>query len=132
MGVGKPADIVEAVDKVARVIQDVHNAAVEQNSGVSQINQAISQMDDMTQQNAALVEQTSAASRSMSEEARSMSNLIAFFRLRDGLKATGYPSRDAEEAAPPVAHHAEPSAKHVVSDLPGDDPVSSYINDIYR
>jgi len=75
------AEIVTAVDKVAVMIQDVNNAAIEQNSGISQINQAITQMDEMTQQNAALVEETSAASRSMSEEATSMNNLISFFKL---------------------------------------------------
>lgn len=75
------ADIVDAVEKVAVVISDVSNAAIEQNSGIGQINQAITQMDEMTQQNAALVEESSAASRSMSEEAGNMNNLISFFRL---------------------------------------------------
>lgn len=75
------ADIVDAVEKVAVVISDVSNAAIEQNSGIGQINQAITQMDEMTQQNAALVEESSAASRSMSEEAGNMNNLISFFRM---------------------------------------------------
>lgn len=75
------AEIVQAVDKVAKMIADVNTAAIEQNSGISQINQAVAQMDEMTQQNAALVEETSAASRSMSEEANSMSRLISFFQL---------------------------------------------------
>lgn len=75
------AEIVNAVEKVAVMIEDVNTAAIEQNSGIGQINQAINQMDEMTQQNAALVEQTSAASRSMSEEATSMNNMISFFKL---------------------------------------------------
>ena len=75
------AEIVGAVEKVAIMIQDVTNAALEQNSGISQINQAITQMDEMTQQNAALVEETSAASRAMSEEATNMNQLISFFRM---------------------------------------------------
>lgn len=74
-------DIVNSVEKVALMINDVTNAAMEQNSGIGQINQAITQMDSMTQQNAALVEETSAASRSMSEEANNMNSMISFFRL---------------------------------------------------
>jgi hypothetical protein len=85
------SDIVQAVDKVARMISDVSNAAVEQNSGISQINQAVSLMDEMTQQNAALVEENSAASPSMSEEANSMSRLISFFQLG---KQAGFASTD--------------------------------------
>jgi methyl-accepting chemotaxis protein len=78
------AEIVSAVDKVATMINDVNNAAIEQNAGISQINQAITQMDEMTQQNAALVEETSAASRSMSEEANNMASMISFFNLAGG------------------------------------------------
>lgn len=75
------SEIVQSVDKVAKMIGDVTAAAVEQNEGINQINKAVTLMDEMTQKNAALVEETSAASRSMSEEASSMSQLISFFHL---------------------------------------------------
>jgi methyl-accepting chemotaxis protein len=74
--------IVDAVEKVSAMITQVNLAAMEQQSGITQINQAITSMDDITQQNAALVEESSAASRSMSEETRRMNTMIDFFTLR--------------------------------------------------
>ena len=114
------AEIVQAVDKVAKMIADVNTAAIEQNSGISQINQAVAQMDEMTQQNAALVEETSAASRSMSEEANSMSRLISFFQLSRG-GFSGAPANNQQEpimtykpassASKPAATKAAPKNK---------------------
>jgi methyl-accepting chemotaxis protein len=74
--------IVDAVEKVSAMINQVNLAAMEQQSGITQINQAITSMDDITQQNAALVEESSAASRSMSEETRRMNTMIDFFTLK--------------------------------------------------
>ena len=103
------AEIVQAVDKVAKMINDVNTAAIEQNSGISQINQAVAQMDEMTQQNAALVEETSAASRSMSEEANSMSRLISFFQLsRNG----GFAGAPANSGAEPIMTYKPSSPAH--------------------
>lgn len=104
------ADIVDAVEKVASVINDVSNAAIEQNSGIGQINQAITQMDEMTQQNAALVEESSAASRSMSEEAGNMNNLISFFRLGQQNPAGGYATHSAHARSEPIQTY-KPAAK---------------------
>jgi methyl-accepting chemotaxis protein len=101
------AEIVQAVDKVAKMIADVNTAAIEQNSGISQINQAVAQMDEMTQQNAALVEQTSAASRSMSEEANSMSRLISFFQLS---RSGGFVGASANSLQEPIMTYQPVSA----------------------
>jgi len=95
------AEIVSAVDKVATMINDVNNAAIEQNAGISQINQAITQMDEMTQQNAALVEETSAASRSMSEESNNMASMISFFNLQGGMAMSAMPTVTAAPAPSP-------------------------------
>ena len=118
------SEIVDAVEKVALMIQDVAAAAREQNSGIAQINQAITQMDEMTQQNAALVEQTSAASRSMSEEASSMSNLISFFRL-------GGASESIQAPVQPRVPEQELKTYKPSSGKP-DDPISNYLDDFYN
>jgi methyl-accepting chemotaxis protein len=107
------ADIVSAVDRVATMINDVNNAAIEQNAGISQINQAVTQMDEMTQQNAALVEETSAASRSMSEEANSMASMISFFNLQGGMSMAAAPMMAAaapQQASAPVMTYESPRA----------------------
>ncbi|WP_440905971.1 methyl-accepting chemotaxis protein [Catenovulum sp. SX2] len=75
------SEIVEAVEKVSRMIADISIASKEQSSGIEQVNKAITQMDEMTQQNAALVEEASAAGESMAEQAASMSQILSFFTL---------------------------------------------------
>lgn len=121
------AEIVAAVEKVAVMIQDVTNAAMEQNSGISQINQAITQMDEMTQQNAALVEETSAASRAMSEEATNMNNLVSFFKLNGSpmlTKSSAAPaaaSNDIKTYSPPSAGPASSGNSDAASFSDADD-----------
>lgn len=121
------ADIVNAVEKVAVMIQDVSNAAREQNSGISQINQAIAQMDEMTQQNAALVEETSAASRAMSEEATNMNNLISFFRLGGGGAAMAGYSAPAAASEPIMTY--QPSAAPAPAPQMGNSSAASFSED---
>lgn len=119
------ADIVSAVDRVATMINDVNNAAIEQNAGISQINQAVTQMDEMTQQNAALVEETSAASRSMSEEANNMASMISFFSLQGGMSMSAAPmmTASAPAQAAPVMTYESPRAS---SGSSGDSSAASF------
>ncbi|WP_407644843.1 methyl-accepting chemotaxis protein [Flocculibacter collagenilyticus] len=76
-------EIVEAVEKVSKMIADISVASQEQSSGILEVNKAIAQMDEMTQQNAALVEEASAAGESMAEQARAMSQLLSFFAISE-------------------------------------------------
>jgi len=115
------SDIVKAVDNVAIMINDVNTAAIEQNSGISQINQAVAQMDEMTQQNAALVEETSAASRSMSEEATNMNRLISFFRLSNSGHNTAYSAQtNAPDPIITYQTNTSPTPKAKASDNSND------------
>ncbi|WP_085783010.1 methyl-accepting chemotaxis protein, partial [Brachyspira hyodysenteriae] len=43
------------IDETANIIKDISSAALEQQSGVSQVNKAVMEMDSITQENAALV-----------------------------------------------------------------------------
>lgn len=70
-------EIVQAVSKVAGMINQISIAAEQQSVGIQEVNKAVSQMDEMTQQNAALVEQVSAAGDAMAEQARSMKRQLA-------------------------------------------------------
>jgi methyl-accepting chemotaxis protein len=72
-------EIVQAVSKVADMINQISIAAEQQSVGIQEVNKAVSQMDEMTQQNAALVEQVSAAGDAMAEQARSMKRQLGFF-----------------------------------------------------
>ena len=72
--------IVDAVEKVAEMINKVDEAAASQTTGIEQINEAVGSMESMTQQNAALVEQAAASSASMSQQAQDMNQLLGFFK----------------------------------------------------
>ena len=74
-------EIVDSVKKVTSIMNDIHVASSEQNTGIGQINEAIRQMDSTTQQNAALVEQAAAAAGSMQHQAAKLSQVVGIFRL---------------------------------------------------
>jgi methyl-accepting chemotaxis protein len=75
-------DIVNQVQKVAALIEQVHQATIEQAQGISQVGGAIGQLDTSTQQNAALVEQSAAAAASLSEQSRRLVHLVQVFKLQ--------------------------------------------------
>ncbi len=84
-------EIVQAVSKVAGMINQISIAAEQQSVGIQEVNKAVSQMDEMTQQNAALVEQVSAAGDAMAEQARSMKRQLGFFNTANLEKGAGKP-----------------------------------------
>ncbi|TSE20976.1 Aerotaxis receptor [Tepidimonas alkaliphilus] len=73
--------VMEAVERVARMFEDVHHSAQEQTQGVAQIAEAIANLDAITQQNAAMVEQLAAASVSLDEQVQTVHSTIRVFRL---------------------------------------------------
>ncbi|TWC65098.1 methyl-accepting chemotaxis protein [Herbaspirillum sp. SJZ099] len=74
-------EIVGDVHRVSGLIGEITAAAVEQNSGISQVNAALSDLDAMTQQNAALVEQAAAAAESLREQAAGLAQLVSVFEV---------------------------------------------------
>jgi methyl-accepting chemotaxis protein len=77
--------IVSSVKKVSDIVAEIAAASNQQASGIEQVNRAVMQMDEMTQQNAALVEQASAASESMAEQARTLSEMMARYKVVEGV-----------------------------------------------
>ena len=55
------AEALEATRSLHAVLDNISAAAVEQQSGISQVNAAVSQLDVITQQNAAMVEELAAS-----------------------------------------------------------------------
>ena len=81
--------IVSSVKKVSDIVAEIAAASNQQASGIEQVNRAVMQMDEMTQQNAALVEQASAASASMAEQARTLSEMMARYKVGEGVRLRG-------------------------------------------
>ena len=73
--------IKEQIEETANIIMDISSAAVEQQSGVSQVNKAVMEMDTITQENAALVEESTASSISLYNEARELQTAMSFFKI---------------------------------------------------
>lgn len=75
--------IVSAVLDVSTQVEDIMEAAKQQEAGISQINAAITQMESMTQENAALVEEAASASQMMQDQVSEMRSDLSFFRIGD-------------------------------------------------
>jgi methyl-accepting chemotaxis protein-1 (serine sensor receptor) len=73
--------MVDAVQRVERIMAEISRASAEQSSGIGQMATAISQMDSVTQQNAALVEEAAAVAESLEEQAARLNEAVAAFRL---------------------------------------------------
>ncbi|WP_144445048.1 methyl-accepting chemotaxis protein, partial [Brachyspira hyodysenteriae] len=69
------------IDETANIIKDISSAALEQQSGVSQVNKAVMEMDSITQENAALVEQSTASSLALYDDAKELQSVMSFFRI---------------------------------------------------
>ncbi len=76
------AEVVQAVEKVSRMVSDITTASAEQSTGIGQVSEAVVQMDEVTQQNAALVEEAAAASQSLQSEAARLQQVVSVFRLQ--------------------------------------------------
>ena len=80
---GTMTEIVDAVQKVASLMNEITAASLEQSEGIAQVGKAVSQMDQVTQQNAALVEQAAAAASSLEQQAKQMADAVAAFQLSE-------------------------------------------------
>ena len=81
-------EIVQGIDRVQRLVTEIHGAMTEQSVGISQIDRSVSDMDQATQQNAALVEQSAAAAL-LNDQARALAGTVARFKLRGDLRQAG-------------------------------------------
>ena len=73
--------IKEQIEETANIIKDISSAALEQQSGVTQVNKAVMEMDSITQENAALVEESTASSISLYNDAKELQNIVGFFKI---------------------------------------------------
>ncbi len=104
-------EIVGSIGKVTGIVREISSASQEQAAGVQEINSSINNMDEMTQQNSALVEESTAAARALSEQAGKLSELMAFFRLEEGVSPIRRPSQAPRRPAAPSPVRAKPRVK---------------------
>ena len=71
--------VVDAIGRVAGLMDEISRVSTTQSAGVAQASEAVNQIDEMTQRNAALVEQSSAASDSLRDSASQLLQTIDAF-----------------------------------------------------
>ncbi len=77
---------VERASVVAKMIEEITNASVQQATSVSQVLAGIEQISSIVQTNAATAEESSAASEELNTHARVLKELVAEIKLRSGDK----------------------------------------------
>ena len=75
------SEVVNAIQRVTRIMAEISVASSQQSAGVMDVGQAVTQMDQSTQENAAMVEQMAAAAASLSMQADDLVNVVSVFRL---------------------------------------------------
>jgi methyl-accepting chemotaxis protein len=84
-------DIVDAIERVTRIMGEISGASAQQSAGVAQVGQAVSELDRATQQNAALAEESAAAAESLRNQARQLIDAVSVFKLAGGAQAAMLP-----------------------------------------
>ncbi|GEQ77022.1 methyl-accepting chemotaxis protein [Comamonas testosteroni] len=74
-------ELLDAVARVTRIIDEISDASQTQGRGIAEINQSVAGLDDATQQNSALVEQSAAAATSLREQAARLMGEVSAFKL---------------------------------------------------
>lgn len=80
--------VVQSVERVARIINDIETAGREQVVGIEQINSAVSQMDHMTQSDAQMAQELSETAASLRAQSDEMMAVIAAFGLQGARRHT--------------------------------------------
>lgn len=77
-------NIVAAIGRVTKIMQEISHASAEQSTGVQEVGQAITEMDQVTQQNAALVEESANAANHLRQNAHQLLHAMSVFKLPAG------------------------------------------------
>ncbi|PYE78073.1 methyl-accepting chemotaxis protein [Xylophilus ampelinus] len=97
---GTMGEIVQAISRVSRIMDEIVGATASQASGIGEVNQAVAHLDGMTQQNAALVEQATAAAQALRDQAAHMAQMVGVFQL-DTAAAAARPRPVPDERTTP-------------------------------
>lgn len=73
-------DMVDSVRRVAKVIEDISDAAERQSEEFDSVTRSMSDLEDVTQHNATLIEQSAAATASLVDQVTYLSNAVRMFQ----------------------------------------------------
>ncbi len=75
-------EMIPAIEKTARLVQEITAASMEQNSGANMVNTTLQQLNQVTQQNAATSEEMAASAEHLNEQSRTLQEILSFFEKR--------------------------------------------------
>lgn len=75
-------EMIPAIEKTARLVQEITAASMEQNSGAGMVNTTLQQLNQVTQQNAATSEEMAANAEHLNEQSRTLREILAFFEAK--------------------------------------------------
>ena len=78
-------ETVDGVNEMTGIISQISEASSNQASAISQITMGIDQISSVVQTNSATAQESAAASEELSNQSQLMKNLVAKFKLKDGL-----------------------------------------------
>ena len=102
-------EVVDSIKRVTDIMGEISAASGEQSAGVQQVGEAVTQMDQATQQNAALVEEMAAAASSLKSQAQDLVQVVAAFKIDEGLLGSMARSASAPNRAPTAAPRRPPA-----------------------
>ena len=73
--------MIPEIRKTAEMVQEISNANVEQNGGLSNLTDAMGQLDQSVQSNASAVEELAATAENLAQQAASVQEAMGFFRV---------------------------------------------------
>ncbi len=78
----KLTDIIPKIAKMVKLVEEITNASIEQNSGAEQVNNSMQQLNHLAQQNAATSEELAVTSEEMTAQAERLKKVIEYFKLK--------------------------------------------------
>ncbi len=110
------SESLDLVRNMSTLIGEIHSAANEQLSGISQINTAVAHLDTITQQNAALVEHSAGLAEQLQLQAQTVTETVQIFRVSAGAPAAtrqdAVALRKAMKAVQQGGGAAQPALEH--------------------
>jgi len=78
------SELVDAIQKVAHIMESISSSSHEQAAGVQQLGSAMTTIDQSTLQNAAMVEEMSAAANTLRQQAAELVDAVSVFKIGHG------------------------------------------------
>ena len=91
-------EIVNGVDKAARLVAQIATASNDQATGISEVNKGIEQVSQVIQNNSATAEESAAASEELSGQAELLKEMVSRFTLKkNSARTSGYETKMISE-----------------------------------